>query len=160
MTGKFGTSLRVITTVSTLALVSPLALAQAPAPATGPGGGAAAPRAQAPQPNPLGMEDVSKIKGAAVYDSTDKKIGSVSTVLMKPETKTIDRLVVGEGGVLGIGSHDVALPIDAFSWDAQKGAFRIAKSADDLKSMPAWQEQTAEAPRNGGAVRPRNGAQE
>jgi hypothetical protein len=66
---------------------------------------------------------------------------------MKPDTKTIDRLVVGEGGVLGVGSHDVALPIDAFSWDAQKGGFRIAKSADELKSMPEWkQPQSAEAP--------------
>ncbi|HEX9461703.1 MAG TPA: PRC-barrel domain-containing protein [Alphaproteobacteria bacterium] len=100
------------------------------------------------------MEDISKIKGAAVYDSNDKKVGSVATVLMTPETKTIDRLVVGEGGVLGIGSHQVALPIDAFSWDAQKAGFRIAKTEDDLKAMPEWQQQVTEAPGTG-APRPR-----
>jgi len=96
-----------------------------------------------PAPDPLKMEDVSKITGSAVYGTDDSKIGSVSTLLMKPEDKTIDRLVVSEGGVLGVGAHKVALPIDQFTWDSDKGAFKIAKTADDLKSMPEWQSQTA-----------------
>ena len=150
--------LRVVTAVSSIALLAAgTALAQSAShsPMAGGGGGlgapsAAAPRPRPPAPNPLKMEDVSKIDGAAVYDNNGKKIGSVSTVLMKPESKTIDRLVVGEGGVLGIGSHRVALPIDAFSWDAQKDGFTVAKSADDLKSMPEWKE-LSEAP-GGGAT--------
>jgi sporulation protein YlmC with PRC-barrel domain len=91
------------------------------------------------------MEDVSKITGSTVYGNDDSKIGSVSTLLMKPESKTIDRFVVSEGGVLGVGSHKVALPVDQFTWDSDKGGFKIAKSADDLKSMPEWQNQTARA---------------
>lgn len=143
--------LRVITAVSSIALLAAgTALAQSTSRSPTAGGGlgapsAAASRPRAPAPNPLKMEDVSKLEGAAVYDNNGKKIGSVSTVLMKPESKTIDRLVVGEGGVLGIGSHRVALPIDAFSWDAQKDGFTVAKTADDLKSMPEWKE-LSEAP--------------
>jgi hypothetical protein len=82
------------------------------------------------------MEDTSKIKGADVYGADNKKIGSVSTVLMKPDSKTVDRLVVVWGSVLGIGGHHVAIPLDQFSWDADNGAFKIAKTADDLKAMP------------------------
>jgi hypothetical protein len=103
------------------------------------------------------MEDISKINGASVYGSDDAKIGSISTVLMKPESKTIDRFVVGEGGVLGVGTHYVALPITAFSWDSQRGGFKLAKTADDLKAMPEWKQQVAEAPDSGAPDATRSG---
>jgi hypothetical protein len=66
---------------------------------------------------------------------------------MNPSSKKIDRLVVAEGGVLGVGAHKVALPVDSFHWDSQKREFTIQKTADDLKAMPEWtQPQLAEAP--------------
>lgn len=141
----------VITAVSGFALLAAgAAAAQSPSTPRGGGGlgapSAAAPRPKAPAPDPLKMEDVSKVQGAAVYDQKGNKIGSVSTVLMRPDNKTVDRLVVGEGGILGIGSHKVALPLDAFSWDSLKDGFTLAKTADDLKSMPEWHEQVSEVP--------------
>src|SRR5215469_11500052 len=121
-------------TVSALALLTASAYAQqsppgnttprSSAPAYSP---AAAPRA--PAPNPLKQEDVSKIEGTAVLDSDGKKLGDVSRVLMKPEDKTIDRLVVRTGAVLGVGGHLVALPIADFSWNADAAAFKITKTA-------------------------------
>jgi sporulation protein YlmC with PRC-barrel domain len=147
MAATFRMRLRVITAVSSLALLAGPALAQTAPPSSLGGAGpmrppsAAPERPRAPMPNPLTMEDVSQIKGTAVYDSGGKKIGSISTVLMQPSSKTIDRLVVGEGGVLGVGSHHVALPVDAFAWDSQKDGFTLTKTADDLKSMPEWQQQ-------------------
>ena len=128
-----------IAAVSALALLAGPALAQT----TSPGGArpsTSAPPAAAPKPlpDPMKQEDVSQIKGSAVYGSDDKKIGSVSTVLMKPDSKQIDRFVVTEGGVLGVGGRDVALPADDFKWDAAKGGFKIAKTEDQLKSMPEW----------------------
>jgi sporulation protein YlmC with PRC-barrel domain len=131
----------VIAAVSALALFAAPSLAQTTSPGAAPrtpGASMPAPQKQ-PQPDPMKQEDVSQIKGAAVYGSDDKKIGSIDTVLMKPETKQIDRLVVGAGGVLGVGAHDVALPVDQFHWDAEKGGFKIAKTEADLKAMPAWQ---------------------
>ena len=111
----------------------------APAPAVTP-----APQ-HVPAINPLTGEVVSNITGTAVYGSDDKKVGSISQELMKPDSKTIDRLVVAEGGVLGLGAHDVALPISQFTWDQSKEAFTINKTADDLKAMPAWQNPSKEA---------------
>jgi sporulation protein YlmC with PRC-barrel domain len=104
---------------------------------------AAAPRQ--PAPNPLKSEDVSAIKGTAVYGSDDKKIGSVATVLMQPDNKKIDRLVVSSGGVLGMGARDVAIPLDQFSWDAGRGGFKLAKTNDELKSMAEWKAPDEEA---------------
>ncbi|HEV8014387.1 MAG TPA: PRC-barrel domain-containing protein [Stellaceae bacterium] len=112
--------------------------------------------------NPLASEDTSQIDGTSVAGADGSKIGTVSTVLMDPSSKQVDRLVVAAGGVLGVGAHRVALPIDAFSWDAQRHNFVVQKTADDLKAMPEWQQpQLAEDP-NGGAsaalVAPSSGA--
>jgi hypothetical protein len=112
----------------------------------------------APKPlalNPLKQEDLSKIEGTSVLDSDGKKIGDVSRVLMKPEDKTIDRLVIRVGGVLGVGGRFVAMPIDAFSWDADAAVFKVRKTADDLKSMAEWQEPaTAGASATGSSTPP------
>lgn len=143
---------KLITAASALMLVAAPVLAQttpSPAPrSTTPPAATTTPPAAAvrtPAPDPLKMEDVSKINGTAVYGSDDSKIGSVSTVLMKPDSKTIDRVVVNAGGVLGVGGHKVAVPINQLTWDSDKGGFKIAKTTDDLKSMPEWQSQTARA---------------
>jgi sporulation protein YlmC with PRC-barrel domain len=141
-----------IAAASALALLSGPVVAQtSPAPGGSPQPGTTTPGltpgaiapASAPAHNPLTLEDVSKIKGTNVYGSDGKKIGDVSTALMKPESKTIDRLVVNSGGLLGVGSHQAALPLSEFQWDAEKGGFKIAKTADDLKAMPAWQESSS-----------------
>jgi sporulation protein YlmC with PRC-barrel domain len=105
------------------------------APATAPGAAQATPK-----PNPLKAEDVSEITGNAVYGSDNTKLGSVSTVLMNPQTKAVDRLVVSTGGVLGVGSHRVAVPINNVSWDADKGGFKITQTAEQLKAAPEWVE--------------------
>src|SRR5262245_8564586 len=135
MRGKF------MITAALLALLAGPAFAQqtqdttTTAPSTSGGGVAAQP---APAPDPLTKEDVVQIKGASVYGSDDKKIGHVATILMQPENKTIDRLVVSSGGVLGIGGREVAVPVKEFSWDSQKGAFKLSMTEDQLKSMPEW----------------------
>lgn len=103
-----------------------------------------------PMKDPLSSEDISQIEGSSVVASDGTSIGKVSTVLMDPSSKKVDRLVVAEGGVLGVGAHKVAVPVDAFHWDSQKHEFTIQKSADDLKAMPEWkQPQLAEAPSGG-----------
>jgi sporulation protein YlmC with PRC-barrel domain len=100
----------------------------------------AVPAKPAPAINPLTQEDISLIEGTTVHGGDDAKLGSISTVLMDTKTKQIDRLVVAAGGVLGIGSHRVAIPVDQFSWDGDKGVFKLAKDMASLKAMPEWVE--------------------
>jgi len=150
---------RIIAGVSALALLAGPAFAQTTAPSNGTltspgttaprapglaGAPAAAPAPRPPAPDPLTQEDVSKIKGTSVYGSDDKKIGDVGTVLIKPDTKSVDRLVVIAGGVLGFGGHSVALPLSDFKWDGQMDAFKISKTADELKAMPEWRSASSD----------------
>jgi hypothetical protein len=134
-----------IAAAAALAMLSVAASAQTtspngPRPTTPGTAPAPAPVQREPAVNPLTKEDVSDIEGTAVYGSDDSKIGHVSRILMDPQTKKIDRLVVTAGGVLGMGGHRVALPIDQFNWDPDKGAFKLSTTLASLKSIPEWVE--------------------
>jgi sporulation protein YlmC with PRC-barrel domain len=96
------------------------------------------PAPREPAVNPLTTENISAIEGTSVYGNDNDKLGHVSEVLMDPQTKKIERLVVSSGGVLGVGSHRVAIPLDQFSWDGDKGAFKLSMTTASLKSMPEW----------------------
>lgn len=133
-----------IATIAAFGLMATAASAQMtpaptqPRPASPPATAAA--QSARPAPNPLAQEDVSKIEGTSVYGNDDKKIGRISTVLMDPQSKKIDKLVVNAGGVLGVGGHRVALPIDQFTWDGQKDGFKLSTTETALKDQPEWVE--------------------
>jgi len=133
-----------IAAVAALALMTGVASAQTSttpnAPARTTPGATAAPAPKAPAINPLAQEDVSKIDGTSIYGGDDGKIGHVSAVLMDPSSKKIDRLVVTSGGVLGVGGHRVAIPVDQFSWDGDRGVFKLGMTQAALKAMPEWVE--------------------
>jgi sporulation protein YlmC with PRC-barrel domain len=126
-----------------------MAQTSSPRPAGGANAPVAAPRA--PMPNPLTQEDVSKIKGTNVYGTDEKKIGDIDTVLINPSSKTIDRMVVKAGGVLGVGGHDVAIPVDQFTWDTQKEGFKLSKTTDELKAMPEWKSASSHSTTSSGS---------
>ena len=135
---------RIAIAVSALLVSGTAALAQTTTPTRTPADPPRATTAQRPAaPNPLMQEDVSRIEGASVYGNDNSKLGSVSTVLMNPGSKTIDRLVVAAGGVLGVGAHRVAIPLTQFSWDSDKGGFKLTMTEAALKSQPEWVEGAA-----------------
>ena len=115
---------------------------------------ATAPAPRTPAVNPLTKEAVSAIDGTSVYGNDNDKLGHVSDVLMEPQSKKIDRLVVTSGGVLGVGGHRVAVPIDQFKWDGDKDAFILPMTTADLKSKPEWVEGATTA--TGSTVPPRS----
>lgn len=144
-----------ILAASAALLFSASAFAQSTPPATqhGPGAGTApAAAVHTPKPNPLMQADVNKIEGAEVLGRDGKKIGDVSTVLMQPQDKKIDQLVVHTGGVLGIGGRYVALPVTAFNWDSNKDAFTIDKTANDVKYLAEWKGSSSTATETGSSA--------
>lgn len=132
-----------VAAAAVLAMMTVAASAQTTSPSTprpASPGAATAPVQREPAINPLTKDDVSNIEGTTVYGGDDAKIGYVSTVLMDPQSKKIDRLVVNAGGMLGMGGHRVAMPIDQFKWDADKAAFKLSTTLASVKSMPEWVE--------------------
>ena len=78
------------------------ALAQTTPPPASP-----APAAQSTAPKAHGeMWRSSKLIGLDVYNDQDEKLGAISEILLDKSGK-VDFVVIGIGGFLGIGQHDI-----------------------------------------------------
>jgi hypothetical protein len=113
------------------AAVLGLSLAAVPALAqTTPGGGTATTPAPASQANTNQSEQphqtasqmdlwpASKIIGLNVYNEKSEKIGGINNLMMSKDGK-IDTVVIGVGGFLGIGEHDVAVKFTDLKWEME-----------------------------------------
>jgi sporulation protein YlmC with PRC-barrel domain len=58
-----------------------------------------------------GQWRASKLEGLDVYNNNNEKIGDISELLVD-QTGKIEAVVIGVGGFLGMGEHDVAVPFD------------------------------------------------
>src|SRR4051794_16101192 len=58
-----------------------------------------------------GQWRASKLDGLDVYNNNNEKVGDISEVLVDQSGK-IQAVVIGVGGFLGMGEHDVAVPFD------------------------------------------------
>ena len=80
------------------------ALAQTSPPPASP-----APAAQSTAPKAHGeMWRSSKLIGLDVYNDRDEKLGAISEILLDKSGK-VDFVVIGVGGFLGIGQHDIMI---------------------------------------------------
>jgi hypothetical protein len=93
----------------------------------------------------------SQLIGLDVYNSANENIGDINDVILGKDGK-IELIVVGVGGWLGMGEHDVALRWDQVSFSDQppKGGDAKAEqgekpdhamvnmSKDQLKALPAY----------------------
>lgn len=93
----------------------------------------------------------SQLIGLDVYNNSNENIGDINDVILGKDGK-IELIVVGVGGWLGMGQHDVALRWEqvSFSDQPRKGDSANAEagekpdhamvnmSKDQLKAMPAF----------------------
>lgn len=96
----------------------------------------------------------SDLIGKTVYGTDQKKIGTVNDIIMKQDGSGIDGVVVGIGGFLGLGEHNVALKMDKFTFrPSESGRVMTVLNAtkEELEKAPAFKtkaDQDAEAARN------------
>ncbi len=60
----------------------------------------------------------SKLSGVAIFGPDNKKVGSVTDILMDHDGKA-SAIVIGVGGFLGLGQKDVAVPFDQVKFSDQ-----------------------------------------
>ncbi len=86
----------------------------------------------------------SKIIGTEVHNSANQDIGTIKDIAYAGSS--IKAYIVGVGGFLGVGDHDVAVTPSALhvSWDANAKAWRATMNttADQLKAAPEFKYQT------------------
>jgi sporulation protein YlmC with PRC-barrel domain len=84
-----------------------------------------------------GWSAKKQILGKDVYNDAGDKIGEVSDLIVAPN-KSLSYAIVGVGGFLGIGEHDVAVPVGKFKQQAGKIVLKGA-TKDALKAAPKFE---------------------
>ena len=103
------------------ALLAGSALAQTAAPPANPSSTSSMPAASSDSTY-QGEWRASKLVGLKVYNDQNESVGSIAELLMDKSGK-INGVVIGVGGLLGVGEHDVAVAFDKVKWVNEPAAY-------------------------------------
>jgi len=77
------------------------------------------------------------ILGKAVYNDKNEKIGTIDDLIITPD-RSVSYAIIGAGGFLGIGKHDVAIPMSQLK--EEKDRFILPGATKEaLKAMPKFE---------------------
>lgn len=77
------------------------------------------------------------VLGKSVYNEEGKAVGKVDDVIVAPD-KAISYAIIGAGGFLGLGKHDVAIPVNQFRIEGDKIVLPGA-TKEALKQVPKFE---------------------
>lgn len=84
----------------------------------------------------MGWSVKKTLMGKTVYNEAGQKVGKVEDLIISPD-KTVSYVIVGAGGFVGIGRHDVALPVTQIQDQAGKLVMPGA-TKDTIKGLPSF----------------------
>lgn len=85
----------------------------------------------------LGWSAKKQILGKTVYNEKKDKVGTIDDIIIAPD-KTLSYAIVGAGGFVGVGKHDVAIPINQFT--EQDGRIVLAGATKEaIKALPKFE---------------------
>ena len=77
------------------------------------------------------------VLGKSVYNEEGKAVGKIDDVIVAPD-KAVSYAIIGAGGFLGMGKHDVAIPVSQFRLESNKITLPGA-TRDALKALPKFE---------------------
>jgi len=84
----------------------------------------------------MGWSVKKSLLGKTIYNDAGQKVGNVEDLIISPD-KSVSYIIVGAGGFIGIGRHDVAIPVTQIK--DQAGKLVMAGATEDMiKAMPAF----------------------
>ena len=79
-----------------------------------------------------------QVLGKTVYNDSGDGIGKVDDIIVAPD-KAVSYAIIDAGGFLGVGRHDVAIPVGQLKQQSD-GKFVLAGATKDaLKAMPPFE---------------------
>jgi len=84
-----------------------------------------------------GWSATKQIIGKDVYNDKNEKVGVVEDLIIAPD-KAVSYAIIGAGGFLGMGKHDVAIRVNNFK--LVEGKITLPGATQDaVKAMPAFE---------------------
>jgi sporulation protein YlmC with PRC-barrel domain len=77
------------------------------------------------------------VLGKAVYNEKNEKIGTIDDLIITPD-RSVSYAIIGAGGFLGIGKHDVAIPMSQLKLEKDKFILPGA-TKEALKALPKFE---------------------
>lgn len=84
----------------------------------------------------LGWSAKKKLLDADVYNDKGEKIGEIDDIIVSP-TRSVSHAIIEVGGFLGIGEHQVAIPMDQIKFIGNRFVIAGATKAR-LKALPEF----------------------
>ena len=84
----------------------------------------------------MGWSVKKTLMGKTIYNEAGEKVGKVEDLIISPD-KNLTYVIVGAGGFIGIGRHDVAIPVTQIQDKAGKLVMAGA-TKDMVKAMPKF----------------------
>ena len=79
-----------------------------------------------------------QVLGKTVFNDSGDGLGKVDDIIVAPD-KAVSYAIIGAGGFLGVGRHDVAIPVSQLKQQSD-GKFILAGATKDaLKAMPPFE---------------------
>jgi sporulation protein YlmC with PRC-barrel domain len=85
----------------------------------------------------VGWSAEKHIMDKDVYNDSNEKVGKVEDMIITPD-KAVSYVILGVGGFLGLGRHDVAIPATQLKLQGDKLVLPGA-TKDALKALPAFE---------------------
>src|SRR6266851_3840343 len=85
----------------------------------------------------LGWSVKKQILGQYVYNEQNQRVGKIDDLIIAPDT-AVSFVIVGAGGFVGLGRHDVAVPVTQLK--QQDGKFVLPGATKDaIKALPKFE---------------------
>jgi sporulation protein YlmC with PRC-barrel domain len=85
----------------------------------------------------LGWSTKRQVLGQPVFNDKSERIGAVDDIVIAPD-KAVSYAIIGAGGFLGVGAHDVAIPVSQLRQVDNKFVLDGA-TKESLKAMPSFE---------------------
>jgi sporulation protein YlmC with PRC-barrel domain len=94
----------------------------------------------------LGWSVKKALLGKTVYNEAGRRVGKVQDIIIAPD-QSLSFIIVGAGGFIGLGRHDVAVPVSQIKDQAGKLVMAGA-TVEQIKAMPQFDYANEHAERN------------
>ena len=85
----------------------------------------------------VGWSAKKQILRQVVYNEQNQKVGAIDDLIIAPDT-SVSYVIVGAGGFVGVGRHDVAIPVNQLK--QQDGKFVLPGATKEaIKALPKFE---------------------
>ena len=85
----------------------------------------------------IGWSAKRQILGKAVYNDQNVRVGRIDDIIVTPE-RAVSYVIVGAGGFVGLGRHDVAIPVNQLQ--EKDGKYVLPGATKEaIKALPKFE---------------------